>query len=233
MRRGAGDDVPDDERSVFADGDEPRRIARVEREGGDASDVSLEDEGASTVGDVEDADLVAGGDGDERGVGGDGDGVRGGAEGRVVEDGVGLGGFGNIPERLARVVDVPEEHGIFGCGHEPRARAEARGGHGATLGGVDERDRERGRAELTVGRDAQGHAAVAAAREDDARAVGRHARCGRAQRKGGAHLRERDEGGREGGSERDASPGVPTLERTVGRKSRVGVEIAPARPRSP
>lgn len=145
MRRRARDDVPRDERSVFADGDEPRRIARVEREGGDAPDVSLEDEGASTVGDVEDADLVAGGDGDERGVGGDGDGVRGGAEGLFVEDGVGLGGFA-VRERLARVVDVPEEHGVLGGGHEPRARAEARGGHGATLGGVDERDREGRRA---------------------------------------------------------------------------------------
>ena len=88
MRRGAGGGTSqDDERSVFADGDESRRIARVEREGGDASDVAFEDECASTVGDVEDAHLVAGGDGDARGVGGDGDGVRGGAAGRVVEDG--------------------------------------------------------------------------------------------------------------------------------------------------
>ena len=181
-------------------------------------------------GDVEDAHLVAGGDGDARSVGGDGDGVRGGAEGRVVEDGVGLGGFGNIPERLARVVDVPEEHGIFGCGHEPRARAEARGGHGATLGGVDERDRERGRAELTVGRDAQGHAAVAAAREDDARAsVDTHdAGVPNGRR---AHRARGTRGTRGGVRTRRITRCPRSSEPSDGKV--VGVEIAPARPRSP
>ena len=120
MRRGAGDDVPDDERSVFADGDESRRIARVEREGGDASDVAFEDECASTVGDVEDAHLVAGGDGDARRRPRDGDGVRGGAEGRVVEDGVGLGGSETSPrdsrasstfQRSTASLDAVTSHG--------------------------------------------------------------------------------------------------------------------------